>query len=64
MKFQAPPGVAALSCAGEDIIPDAQGRFEAADHLASDLLTHGCVPAPQPDPDSTTQRAKNKRKAD
>ena len=65
MKFQAPPGVAALSCAGEDIVPDAQGFFEAPENLASDLLGHGCVMAP---PVAEASRAKgknkNKRKVD
>ncbi|MBB4200695.1 hypothetical protein CCR94_01075 [Rhodoblastus sphagnicola] len=63
MKFQAPPGVTALSCAGEELIPDAQGNFEAAEGHASDLLAHGCVPAPAPC-DAEAPRAKNKRKAD
>ena len=63
MKFQAPPGVTALSCAGEDIIPDAQGFFEAPENLASDLHAHGCVPA---SPDNCAARAENedKQKAD
>ena len=62
MKFQAPPGVTALSCAGEDIIPDAQGFFETAEGQASDLIAHGCIPAPT-ESDPETPRAK-KRKAD
>jgi hypothetical protein len=63
MKFQAPPGVAALSCAGEEIIPDAQGFFEADEAFASDLLVHGCVPAP-PAPEPPPLKTKNKRKVD
>ncbi|MCW2275052.1 hypothetical protein GJ654_10000 [Rhodoblastus acidophilus] len=62
MKFQAPPGVAALSCAGEEIIPDAQGYFDADEVLAGDLLAHGCVPAPAAEPPSP--QTKTKRKAD
>ncbi|PPQ39861.1 hypothetical protein SAMN06265338_101739 [Rhodoblastus acidophilus] len=65
MKFQAPPGVAALSCAGENIVPDAQGFFEADEVFASDLLAHGCVPAPRrADPPASPAKPKNKRKAD
>jgi hypothetical protein len=63
MKFQALPDVTALSCAGEDIVPDAQGLFEAAETLASDLLVHGCVPAPA-DAESSPAKNRNKRKAD
>jgi hypothetical protein len=63
MKFQAPPGVTALSCAGEDIIPDAQGCFEAAENLADDLVAHGCVPAP-PEADANTSRAKKQKRAE
>lgn len=64
MKFQAPSGVTALSCAGAEIIPDAQGVFEASESHASDLLAHGCVPAP-PDPDAEARaKSKTTRKAD
>jgi len=63
MKFQAPPQVSALSCAGEDIMPDAQGFFEAPEAYANDLLPHGCVPAPATT-EADTSPAKNKRKAD
>jgi hypothetical protein len=60
MKFQAPPGVSALSCAGEEIIPDAQGFFETAEGHEGALLAHGCVPAPQREPDAQTPRAKKR----
>ncbi|MCI4680181.1 hypothetical protein K9U39_10995 [Rhodoblastus acidophilus] len=43
MKYRAPEGVTALSCAGETIAPDEAGRFEAADELAHELAAHGCV---------------------
>lgn len=62
MKFQAPPGVTALSSAGEEIIPDAQGFFQADETRAGDLLAHGCVPAPDAEPPPT--KNKNKRKVD
>jgi hypothetical protein len=61
MKFQAPPGVSALSCAGEEFFPDPQGFFEAAENLADALLAHGCVPSPQT---AEAPRPKSKRKAD
>jgi len=63
MKFQAPSGVTALSSAGEDIIPDAQGFFEADDAQADALLAHGCLPAP-PDAEPRPPKSKTKRKAD
>lgn len=47
MKFQAPREVTALSCAGAEITPDAQGCFEAAEIFASELRTHGCTFPPQ-----------------
>ncbi|MCW2283367.1 hypothetical protein M2323_001219 [Rhodoblastus acidophilus] len=62
MKFQAPPGVTALSSAGEEIIPDAQGYFEADETRASALLAHGCIPAPDVEPPPA--KSKNKRKVD
>jgi len=65
MKFKAPPGVTALSSAGEEIIPDAQGLFEANEIFASDLLAHGCIPAPQEtDRPRKKVEGKNYRKAD
>lgn len=42
MKFQAPAGVTALSCAGEDMRPDENGGFEAPESFAADLAAHGC----------------------
>jgi hypothetical protein len=43
MKYRAPEGVTALSCAGETIAPDKAGVFEAAGELADELSAHGCV---------------------
>jgi hypothetical protein len=43
MKYRAPEGVAALSCAGETIAPDEAGVFEASEELADELRAHGCV---------------------
>ena len=60
MKFQAPREVTALSCAGEEIIPDAQGCFEAAETSSKDLRTHGCVAAPQTEPSAEPPRAKKR----
>ena len=44
MKFQAPTGVTALSCAGEAILPDETGCFDAVETLIDELAAHGCVP--------------------
>jgi hypothetical protein len=45
MKYQAPVGLTAISCAGETFAPDENGGFEAAEDLAIELAAHGCVPA-------------------
>jgi hypothetical protein len=45
MKYQAPVGVTALFCAGEEISLDEQGAFEASALLAAELAAHGFVPA-------------------
>jgi hypothetical protein len=44
MKFQAPAGVTALFCAGETLIPDESGVFDADPSLDAALAAHGCVP--------------------
>ncbi len=66
MKFQAPLGVTALSCAGEEIVPDALGCFEAAEKFASELQAHGCLPAPEPrtEKPAETPRAQNRGRAE
>lgn len=43
MKYRAPQGVTALCCAGESIVPDALGIFEASEELVVELVAHGCV---------------------
>jgi hypothetical protein len=43
MKYRAPEGVTALSCAGETIALDEAGVFEASEELADELKAHGCV---------------------
>ncbi len=43
MKYQAPVGVTAIFCAGEEISPDENGGFEAAEFMAVELEAHGCV---------------------
>ncbi len=43
MKYQAPVGVTAIFCAGEEIAPDEDGGFEAAEFMAVELGAHGCV---------------------
>lgn len=43
MKYRAPEGVTALSCAGETIAPDEAGVFEASEELSDELKAHGCV---------------------
>jgi hypothetical protein len=45
MKFQAPVGLTAISCAGETFAPDENGVFVAAESLATEFLAHGCVPS-------------------
>jgi hypothetical protein len=45
MKYQAPFGLTAISCAGETFSLDDNGGFEAAEGLAVELAAHGCVPA-------------------
>jgi hypothetical protein len=45
MKYQAPVGLTAISCAGETFAPDENGGFEAAEGLVAELAAHGCVPA-------------------
>ena len=45
MKYQAPVGLTAISCAGETFAPDENGGFDAAEGLAVALAAHGCVPA-------------------
>jgi hypothetical protein len=48
MKYQAPVGLTAISCAGETFAPDEGGGFDAAEDLAFELAAHGCVPAAAP----------------
>ena len=43
MKYRAPEGVTALFCAGQSILPDDAGCFEADAFLAPDLAAHGCA---------------------
>jgi hypothetical protein len=43
MKYRAPEGVTALSCAGETFVPDGAGLFEAGENLAGELASHGCA---------------------
>ena len=50
MKFQAPIGVTALSCAGEEISPDETGCFDAVETLIAELAAHGCVPISEAGP--------------
>lgn len=49
MKYRAPEGVTALSCAGESIAPNEVGHFEAAERFAAELAAHGCVAVPAPE---------------
>jgi hypothetical protein len=49
MKYRAPEGVTALSCAGESIVPNTLGIFEASEELAVELAAHGCVAVAVPD---------------
>jgi len=44
MKYQAAVGVTAIFCAGEEILPDETGAFEAREHFASELAAHGLIP--------------------
>ena len=44
MKYQAPVGVTAIFCAGEEILPDETGAFEVCEHFASELAAHGLIP--------------------
>jgi hypothetical protein len=50
MKFQAPEGVTALFCAGEAIVPDETGCFDAVESLTDQFTTHGCVPYVESEP--------------
>ena len=50
MKFQAPAGVTMLFVAGENIRPDADGRFEAPSEYAEALGAHGCAALPETQP--------------
>ncbi|HUO54282.1 MAG TPA: hypothetical protein VMU18_06060 [Rhodoblastus sp.] len=43
MKYRAPEGVTALFCAGETILPDEAGIFDAGEELAAELAAHGCA---------------------
>ena len=64
MKFQAPHGVTALFCAGEEIFPDARGCFEAAEILASELLAHGCIPEAQSQTQAESTPVKKRGRAE
>jgi hypothetical protein len=50
MIFQAPAGVTALFSAGETMVPDESGLFDAAPSLARALAAHGCVPRGETEP--------------
>ena len=59
MKFQAPTGVTALSCAGEEISPDETGCFDAVETLIDELAAHGCVPLVEAGP-STLEKLRSR----
>lgn len=45
MKYRAPEGVTAVFLAGEIVMPDEAGFFEAGAEAAEELAAHGCVAA-------------------
>jgi hypothetical protein len=50
MKFQAPAGVTALFSAGETMVPDKSGVFDADPSQVGALTAHGCVPRDETEP--------------